>query len=173
MGAPKDNKNAAGNNGGRPSKYKEEYITQAYKLALLGATDKEMAEFFGIAERVLNRWKKVYFEFSQSLKKGKVMADANVANRLYQRALGYKHREDKIFNDNGQALIVPTVKHYPPDPTSIIFWLKNRQKEKWRDRIDGTMEITRTIEAMTDEQLDYIIQKLKNPNNDAKSPTED
>lgn len=32
--------------GGRPTKYKEEYTDQAYKLCLLGATDKEMADFF-------------------------------------------------------------------------------------------------------------------------------
>jgi hypothetical protein len=24
-------------------------------------------------------------------------------------------------------------KHYPPDVTACIFWLKNRQPEKWRD----------------------------------------
>jgi hypothetical protein len=31
---------------GRPTKYKEEYNEQAYKLCLLGATDKELADFF-------------------------------------------------------------------------------------------------------------------------------
>ena len=32
------------NKGGRPTKYKEEYAEQAYKLCLLGATDKELSE---------------------------------------------------------------------------------------------------------------------------------
>lgn len=119
---------------GRPSKYQPEVVEQAYKLCLLGATDKEMADFFGVAESTFNLWKKEHKEFSESLKRGKMIADANVANRLYQRALGYSHPEDKIFNDNGTPLIVPTTKHYPPDPTSAIFWLKNRRKEQWRDK---------------------------------------
>ena len=42
---------------GRPSKYKEEYCEQAEKLARLGATDKEMADFFGVTEQTLNNWK--------------------------------------------------------------------------------------------------------------------
>jgi hypothetical protein len=119
---------------GRPSKYKPEIAEQAYKLCLLGATDKEMADFFGVAESTFNLWKKEHEEFSESLKKGKLLADANVANKLYQRALGYSHPEDKIFNDNGEPMIVPTIKHYPPDPTAAIFWLKNRKPQEWRDK---------------------------------------
>jgi len=33
-------------------------------------------------------------------------------------------------------MVVPTTKHYPPDATSAIFWLKNRQRDKWRDKQD-------------------------------------
>ena len=112
---------------GRPTNYKKEYDEQAYKLCLLGATDKEMADFFGVSEVTFNAWKKKHPEFLKSLKEGKSVADANVAKSLYLRALGYYHPEDKIFNDNGEPLIVPTVKHYPPDPTAAIFWLKNRK----------------------------------------------
>lgn len=126
--------------GGRPSNYKTEYAEQAYKLCLLGATDKEMADFFGVSEVTFNAWKKNHPEFLKSLKEGKESADANVASRLYQRAMGYSHPEDKIFNDNGEPLIVPTIKHYPPDTTAAIFWLKNRRKDQWRDKQD--MELT-------------------------------
>ncbi len=55
---------------------------------------------------------------------------------MYERATGYSHAEDKIFNDGGEPLIVPTTKHYPPDATSAIFWLKNRQPAKWRDKTE-------------------------------------
>lgn len=121
---------------GRPSDYKPEYNEQARKLCLLGATDKELAEFFDVTEQTVNNWKAAHPEFFESIKEGKFQADANVAERLYQRALGYSHPEDKIFNDQGSALIVPTVKHYPPDPVAAIFWLKNRQRDKWRDKQD-------------------------------------
>lgn len=120
----------------RPTDYKPEYCEQAYKLCLLGATDKELADFFSTSEVTLNAWKKRHPEFIKSLNEGKQDADARVAERLYQRALGYSHPEDKIFNNGGEAMVVPTVKHYPPDTTAAIFWLKNRRKGEWRDKQD-------------------------------------
>ena len=127
-------KAAAKRGGGRPTRYKAEFADQVEKLCRLGATDKELAEFFCVAERTLHDWKKAHPEFLQSIKSGKLLADAEVANKLYQRALGYECAEDKIFNNQGAALVVPTTKHYPPDTTAAIFWLKNRQPDKWRDK---------------------------------------
>ena len=135
MPAPKGNKHAKGNKGGgRPSKYKKEYAAMAERIALLGATDAELAAVFNVGETTINAWKKAHVEFSEALKKGKVFADARVAERLFNRALGYSHPEDKIFNNNGEPMVVPTTKHYPPDTTACIFWLKNRQKDQWRDK---------------------------------------
>lgn len=121
---------------GRPSKYKPEYAEQAYKLCLLSATDKDIADFFGVDEATINRWKEKHPEFCESLKRGKEEADARVADRLYQRAMGYSHPEEKVFQYNGEPVVVPTTRHYPPDVTAAIFWLKNRQRDKWRDKQD-------------------------------------
>ena len=41
---------------GRKSEYRIEYADQALKLCLLGATDKELAEFFSVSEQTLNKW---------------------------------------------------------------------------------------------------------------------
>jgi hypothetical protein len=79
--------------GGRPTDYKTEYAEQTYKLCLLGATDKELANFFDVVESTINLWKQEHSEFSESIKRGKFQADANVADRLYQRATGYEHPE--------------------------------------------------------------------------------
>ncbi|WP_313386917.1 hypothetical protein [Chishuiella sp.] len=132
---------------GRPTDYKVEYNEQVYKLCLLGATDSEIGDFFNVSEVTINAWKKEYPEFLKSIKKGKEYADANVANKLYNRALGYKHEEDKIFNDQGVPLIVPTVKHYPPDTTAAIFWLKNRQPAKWREKqeVETTIKVEQPL----------------------------
>ena len=119
---------------GRPTKYKPEYAELAYKFCLLGATDADLARFFEVEEKTVNNWKEEYPEFLQSIKRGKEQADAEIAQKLYHRAKGYEHEEDKIFQYEGEPVIVPTTKHYPPDPTSMIFWLKNRQPQKWRDR---------------------------------------
>lgn len=122
--------------GGRPSKYKPEYADQAKKLCMLGMTDKEMASFFEVSESTLNLWKSAHPEFSESLKGGKTLADAEVASRLHHRAMGYSHPEDDIRVVNGEIVITPTIKHYPPDTTAGIFWLKNRQPQRWRDKPD-------------------------------------
>lgn len=126
--------------GGRPSKFKPEMVEQARRLSLLGATDREMAEFFQVSESTLNLWKIEHPEFSESLKLGKDAADERVEKSLYRRALGYSHDAVKIFADpkTGAEQIVPFTEHYPPDTTAAIFWLKNRKPAEWRDRQELT-----------------------------------
>lgn len=141
--------------GGRPSKYKDEYAEQAYKLCLLGATDKDMADFFDVSEQTLNAWKTAHSEFLESLKRGKEIADATVAQKLYHRAIGYEHPEIITATFQGQITDTMTVtKHYAPDPTAAIFWLKNRQPAKWRDKqehdVSGKMVVFNGEDALQD-----------------------
>lgn len=119
---------------GRPSKYKPEFDAQAEKLCRLGATDKDIAEFFGVTEATLNNWKLRHSSFFESLKRGKDEVDALVEQSLFKRATGYSHPDVHISNYQGTVTITPIVKHYPPDSTAMIFWLKNRQPERWRDK---------------------------------------
>lgn len=134
----KPKKEADKSKGGRPSDYREEYADQARKLCLLGATDKELADFFGVCEATINNWKIDYPQFLESLKAGKASADAEVAEKLFRRALGYSHDAVKIVADakSKEEHVVHYTEHYPPDTTAAIFWLKNRQRDKWRDKID-------------------------------------
>lgn len=122
----------------RPSKYKPEFCKQALKLCRLGATDKELADFFEVNEDTINEWKKVHAEFSESLKGGKAAADAEVADKLFKRATGYEHDAVKIVaNANtGQEHIVNYTERYAPDTTAAIFWLKNRRPDLWRDKTE-------------------------------------
>ena len=54
---------------------------------------------------------------------------------LYQRGLGYSYDAVKIFMPAGAKapIYAPYTEHVPPDPTSAMFWLKNRDSEHWRD----------------------------------------
>lgn len=144
----------------RPTKYKEEYADQALKLCRLGATDKDLADFFEVNEDTINEWKKVHAVFSESLKGGKQLADAEVANKLFHRATGYSHEAVKIVADakTKEEHIVNYTEHYPPDTTAAIFWLKNRRPDIWRDRIDSThnVRITRPAKEMSDDELNRI-----------------
>lgn len=125
---------------GRPVKYKKEYAELAYKFALLGATDVQMAEFFNVTQATFQTWKKKHPELLESITRGKTQADAEVADRLYQRAKGYSHPEEKIFNNNGEIVRAETVKHYPPDTQAASLWLRNRQPKIWRDKQEVAVE---------------------------------
>ena len=123
---------------GRPTKYKPGYVTQVEKLCALGATDMEMADFFEVNLATFHRWKLEHADFCDAIKDAKDVADKRVVRSLYQRACGYSHPDVHISNYQGMVKATPIIKHYPPDATSCIFWLKNRQPEDWRDRVEHT-----------------------------------
>jgi len=120
----------------RPSKYNPEYVEQAAKLCALGATDIEIADFFGVDARTLYRWKGEYPEFCQSLKVSKEIADDRIERSLFARANGYEHDEVDIRVVAGVVVQTPIRKFYPPDTTACIFWLKNRRPDLWRDKVE-------------------------------------
>ena len=143
-----------GEGGGRPTKYRSAYCAKAKALSKLGATDHEIAEFLGIADSTFRLWMAEHPKFSAAIKLGKAPPDKRTERSLFHRANGYSHDAEEIFlidevietpaptkkdpkaviiTRTKKVLRVPVVKHVPPDPTSIIFWLKNRRKDRWRD----------------------------------------
>ncbi len=126
---------------GRPSKYKPEFCQQAAKLCKLGATDREMSDFFQVNESTFNLWKSEHPAFSKSLKRAKAEADNRVEQSLYRRALGYSHDAVHVSNYQGEVTLTPIVEHYPPDTVACIFWLKNRRPDQWRDKSDVDVNI--------------------------------
>jgi hypothetical protein len=126
---------------GRPTEYKKEYDEQAEKLCKLGAIDTELADFFNVSEQTINTWKKKHPTFLESIKRGKEIADMEVANSLYKKATGYTTDDVKIFQYEGMPVKVPYIKEYQPDTTSIIFWLKNRRPDKWRDKTEHDVNV--------------------------------
>lgn len=147
------------------SKYKAEYDNQAYKLCLLGATDKELANFFNVCEDTIYEWKKVHPSFSEALKNGKEVADAEIASKLYHRAKGYDCPEVITATHAGQITdTMEVTKHYPPDTTAAIFWLKNRQRGKWRDKQEiestNTNINTEMSEDERNKRLDELVKKM-------------
>lgn len=76
-----------------------------------GLTDEQIANNMGIACSTFYDWKKKNSEFSEALKKNKEVVDFEVENALFKNAM------------NGNV-------------TAQIFWLKNRKKKEWRDKIE-------------------------------------
>jgi len=127
--------------GGRPSKYdKVLYPLLGYWVGRAGLIDRDVAKVFNITESTLNKWKKDYPEFSESLKKGKDTPDDQVESALLKKALGYEYQG----------------KYYPPDTTAMIFWLKNRRSAQWRDKQElqhsGDMSLNITINHIKSDE---------------------
>ena len=123
--------------GGRPSKYDASYAELAKRCCLaFGSTDEELARFFDVSVATISNWNNAHPEFLEALNDTKRSADAKVIQKLYHRATGYSHEAVKIFMTNDGPVKVPYIEHYPPDTTACIFWLKNRQPEAWRERVE-------------------------------------
>lgn len=139
---------------GRPTGFKPEVVEQARKLCELGATDVEMADFFQVAVSTFYLWKNKHPEFSEALKAGKAAADERVERSLYHKAIGYSFDSEKVFQHQGQIVRAPVREHVPPDTTAMIFWLKNRRPEDWRDKSEVVHR--HSVENMSDDDLASI-----------------
>ena len=115
-------------------KYKPDMDDRANLLAAKGLTEDELAAEFGVTRRTILNWKNRFPLFRDSLMAGKKISDDKVVASLYQRAVGYSVPDVHISNDKGNITITPIIKHYPPDTTAQIFWLKNRKPDEWREK---------------------------------------
>ena len=111
---------------GAPEKYSKEFHPKLAKLFYSqGGIDREFAEYIGITEPTIHAWKKKHKEFREAIRSGKLDPDTKVEAALYSSAV----------NDGSN--------------TAQIFWLKNRQPEKWRDKqdlnISGSLEAKKTF----------------------------
>ena len=153
---------------GRKSLFREYMIEEGEKLAALGLTMEEIAEFWNVKRNVLYRWSRKYPEFEYTLKKGKLKADTKVTESLYKRAIGYEydeiHTKEIIIGEGEEAkkaIIKDKIitKQISPDVTAQIYWLQNRRPDLWKDRRihehTGTVKHTMTMEAFRESKEKY------------------
>ncbi|MCW1926302.1 hypothetical protein OKA05_27355 [Luteolibacter arcticus] len=164
---------------GKACGYRAEFAGQVEKLCRLGASAEELADFFGVTVERMEAWKGEHAEFGEAVRRGQMLADAEVADRLYLRARGYTHEAVKVMSRGGkeEPVSVPYEEHYAPDTTACIFWLKNRRPDLWRDKVsdDGAgrkgsaMELTVGPEALAAiEQVMGHAGKVTAPEGEAK-----
>jgi len=142
---------------GAPSKYKEEYEDLAYKMCLLGSTDKELAAFLGVVESTINKWKLDYPKFSESITRGKELADMKVAGELFNGTMDkevyeqvaikckrttYDEDTGKKLNEEEYVQVVDVRRVIPADFRNQQFWLKNRKSNAWRDKTESSITIS-------------------------------
>ena len=118
---------------GRPTAFNKRMANRVLALAAEGLTSAQIAEEIGVPVRTFNNWLTNHKDFHEAVNASKAIADELIVAALFQRAMGYSHPAVKILSTKEGIEVVPYTEHYPPDPTSMIFWLKNRQPKKWRD----------------------------------------
>jgi len=131
----------------------------AYLLALLGATDRQIAEVMCVDRITVERWKRDDAEFLAELNKGKLVADTKVVEAFFKCATGYYYEEDHVCVWKGKTIVTKVKKYRPPDPWSCARWLSLRQRGKWSE--SQRVEITNTninvnkldLTGVTNEQL--------------------
>lgn len=126
---------------GRPSSFDERLAVKIVELTEQGKTVEQIAEIIDIPARTLFRWFSSKDDFRHIVKEARQFADEMVEASLFKRALGFEAKEIKAFQTREGVETAEETKYYPPDPTSMIFWLKNRKPKEWRDRteVDHTL----------------------------------
>ena len=115
----------------RPTLYTPDKDELARKFCLLGATDKDLATLFDVSVRTINQWKKEHPSFKDAMNRGKIVADANVADSLYNRAVGVSVKLQKAFVDkNGVEHKITVKEEIPGDVNAQRFWLNNRRPKE-------------------------------------------
>ena len=125
----------------------EEGLVRLEGWARDGLTEEQIAGKIGINRSTLQRWKLTHSNICNTLKKGKEVVDYEVENALLKRALGFWYTEEtqeRVYNratGDFEMVVTKSVKKYnPPDVIAIIFWLKNRKPDQWREKIQAIQE---------------------------------
>lgn len=157
-------------NAGRKGLYKEwleaDNLIRLEGWARNGLTDEMIAHNIGITTTTFYDWKKKYPQFAEAVKRGKEVVDIMVENALLKSAMGYSYDEitqEAHYNSEKEELEMAVTKvvtkHVQPNPTSLIFWLKNRKPEAWRDtkNIDAAVEVRNPFEGIDTADIKKLI----------------
>lgn len=138
-----------------------------------GTIDEDIAKKLGVAYSTFRVYVDKYPALSAALKRGKEVADVEVENALFRRAIGYQYDEvtresdKRIDPETGELVDVMVetkrvTKEVQPDVAAQIFWLKNRRPDKWRDKQDiqhsGSMDVNNPMKGLTTEELRKLIR---------------
>lgn len=138
-----------------------------------GMIEEDIAKKLGVAYSTFRTYRDRYSALSAALKRGQEVADVEVENALFKRALGYTY--DEVTKEAGtvqdpetgelvNAMVVTkrVTKEVQPDVTAQIFWLKNRRPDKWRDKQEighsGNVDINNPMKGLTTDELRKLIR---------------
>lgn len=147
---------------GPKSKFSQKLGETFVRLSKDGKTLEQIAEVVGVSKKTLSNWMGKNEDLLLAVREARQVADELVEAALFGRATGYSHPETKVFIHEGCPITEEVTKHYPPDTQAAMFWLRNRQPARWKEKTEGDVTVNNTVQAgsMTDEQLDAKIQAM-------------
>lgn len=116
------------------SKYCKALDRRANGLALLGYTNEDIADHFGVDRDTVARWTVEYPSFRRAIDTARVDANVRVVKAQYRAAVGFRARETKVFNVDGDLKTIDVTKVYPPNVQAATLVLTNRAARHWKDR---------------------------------------
>jgi hypothetical protein len=140
---------------GQPTKYRPEMCEKVYELATQGFYNDKISKELGITNQTLHAFMKDHPEFLDAIKRGKAIADEKVERTLFEMATGYSHQVYKPMvvgtgMGESQVKVIEYIEKLPPNMTAIIFHLKNRKPQEWRDKQEILQETTLEIKHTFD-----------------------
>lgn len=102
-------------------------------MAKAGATRAEIAEAMGLDPFEFDQWMAVSPHIAEACQVGEEAALKRVESSLFQRAVGYRHPDVKIFMPANaeEPVYAEYMKHIPADVQAAKFWLETQDKKKW------------------------------------------
>lgn len=120
-----------------------------------GLSYEQIAKNCGVTKQCLFNWREKSPEIAEALRKGREVVDRELENALIKRALGFTLTKTRIIEDDkGKKRIETIVEEVAPDTAAIIFALKNRKPDTWRDKRETN--ITADV-----EDLSPLVELLK------------
>lgn len=154
-------------------KKRKEFWLSEEGLALLSGWRRQGVPLLTIATECIGISKTAFWGWyheSENLRKAMAVsldiANANVENALYRRAVGYDHQEEEWGMVEGELRRIRVfTRHIPPDTKAIMQWLFNRLPNRWRAQQEP-LEATQYAETIKN-----ILVAMKEVSEDGKPKT--
>lgn len=130
IGKPKNKKSTRG----RKTEYSPTYCNVVEQACAIGAKIEDLSKILDVTQPTISKWMRDNYDFFLAVKAGRDRFDTeHVESALLSRAHGYDKEitEDKITKDGDTIACTKTI-HVAPDVGAAIFWLCNRQPQRWK-----------------------------------------
>jgi len=119
-------------------KYSQEVVDILIKHIRGGSTITSACDAVGISKVTFYEWMKTKPNFSNAIKKAQSIPNKKVEKALYKSAIGYLTTVAKYQTkgSNGKPQTKTIKKKILPNITAMIFWLKNKLPDEWKDKQD-------------------------------------